>query len=184
MFRAADYNSDNGMLTDVWGPAQWHVLHTMSFNYPVHPSAEQRRQYRDHVLGLQHVLPCGKCRKNLVTNLQRLPLRMAHMKNRDTFSRYVYHLHELVNDMLEKKSGLSYAQVRDRYEEFRARCGSTTSPSASSSAGRPENGCTEPLVGVKQRCLIRIVPKTVDADTLTIDAACHAAAANSTAKVK
>jgi len=29
------YNSDEGMLTKVWGPPLWHVLHTISFNYKV-----------------------------------------------------------------------------------------------------------------------------------------------------
>ena len=33
-----DYNSGDGMLTSVWGPGMWHVLHTMSFNYPVKPT--------------------------------------------------------------------------------------------------------------------------------------------------
>ena len=194
-FCAADYGSGNGMLTDVWGPAQWHVLHTMSFNYPVRPTREQRRAYRDHVLGLRNVLPCGKCRENLALNLARLPLRASHMASRATFSRYVYDLHELVNRMLGKTSGLSYEQVRDRYEEFRARCaaGSATSaaaPSSATSAAAPssapssatprstgggENGCTEPILGVKQRCLIRIVPKTTAGDTLTVDDRCHVA---------
>jgi hypothetical protein len=43
------------------------------------------------------------------------------MKNRESFSRYVYELHELVNKMLNKKSGLKYCDVRERYEHFRAR---------------------------------------------------------------
>ena len=44
------------------------------------------------------------------------------MKNRNNFSRYVYNLHEKVNKLLGKKSGLSYCDVRERYEHFRARC--------------------------------------------------------------
>lgn len=177
VFGKQDYNSGNGMMTDVWGPAQWHVMHTISFNYPVHPSPEQRRWYRDYVLGLQHVLPCGKCRENLAKNLQRLPLRMAHLRDRASFSRYIYDLHELVNAMLHKKSGLSYAQVRDRYEDFRARCtppGPTTTISkVCASSSVPERGCTEPLVGIKQRCMIRIVPRSTEGDALVVDDACH-----------
>jgi hypothetical protein len=44
------------------------------------------------------------------------------MENRAKFSLYVYKLHEVVNKMLGKKSGLSYADVRERYEHFRSRC--------------------------------------------------------------
>ena len=122
VYGSDDYHSNDGMLTTVWGPGIWHYLHTMSFNYPVNPTIEEKRHYRDFVLSLQYVLPCGKCRKNLKKNFKKLPLTMAAMKSRDTFSKYVYDLHETVNKMLEKRSGLSYADVRERYEHFRARC--------------------------------------------------------------
>ena len=51
------------MVTNVWGPSLWHVLHTISFNYPVNPTEEQKQQYKDFVLSLGNVLPCGACRK-------------------------------------------------------------------------------------------------------------------------
>jgi hypothetical protein len=110
------------MLTSVWGPGLWHTLHTMSFNYPVSPTLEDKTHYRDFILNLQNVLPCGKCRKNLKMNFKHLPLKMSDMKSRDTFSRYIYNLHELVNKMLKKKSNLTYCDVRERYEHFRSRC--------------------------------------------------------------
>lgn len=34
-FSESDYESGDGMITAVWGPPLWHVLHTISFNYPV-----------------------------------------------------------------------------------------------------------------------------------------------------
>ena len=122
VFKKGDFYSGDGFLTTVWGPAQWHMLHTISFNYPVNPTEEQKRQYRNYVLSLQNVLPCGACRKNLKTNFRHLPLKMSDMKSRDTFSRYIYNLHELVNKMLKKKSNLTYCDVRERYEHFRSRC--------------------------------------------------------------
>jgi len=122
VYSTQDYESNDGMLVSVWGPSAWHFLHTMSFNYPVHPTEEQKKHYMDFVLSLQNVLPCGKCRKNLVKNFKKLPLTMKEMENRDKFSRYLYNLHEVINKMLHKKSNLSYDDVRERYEHFRARC--------------------------------------------------------------
>jgi len=51
------------------------MLHTISFNYPVNPTKEQKKQYMDYVLSLQNVLPCGACRKNLKTNLRHFPFK-------------------------------------------------------------------------------------------------------------
>jgi hypothetical protein len=121
-FSKKDYNSGDGMLTTAWGPAIWHYLHMMSFNYPMKPTEEDKKHYRDFILNLQYVLPCKYCRMNLTKNFERLPLKESDMENRETFSKYVYDLHELINKMLKKKIHLSYADVRERYEHFRSRC--------------------------------------------------------------
>jgi hypothetical protein len=67
-----DYESNDGMLTSVWGPGMWHFLHTMSFNYPVFPTRKNKKEYRDFILSLQNILPCGKCRNNLKKNFSRV----------------------------------------------------------------------------------------------------------------
>ena len=193
VFTKKDFNSGDGMVTTVWGPATWHFLHTISFNYPVHPTARDKKNYRDFILSLQYVLPCRYCRENLKKNLARMPLTMRHMKNRDTFSRYIYELHELVNKMLDKDSGLSYCDVRERYEHFRSRCTQEFEPKIFSDAeiksaymktkhdikgktkknrAAKEKGCTEPLYGKKSRCIIKIVPQNERGQSLKIDQKC------------
>uniref|UniRef100_A0A6C0F464 thiol oxidase n=1 Tax=viral metagenome TaxID=1070528 RepID=A0A6C0F464_9ZZZZ len=175
-----DYNSGDGMLTSVWGPSMWHYLHTMSFNYPVNPTIEDKKHYRNFITSLRYVLPCKYCRMNLKTNLKQLPLTMANMKNRETFSKYVYNLHELVNKMLHKKSNLSYCDVRERYEHFRSRC-TEENPTIfnfkkleknKTQKNKKEKGCTEPLYGKKSKCIIRIVPQEEKGSTFQMDKKC------------
>ena len=167
-----EYNSNDGMLTTVWGPGMWHYMHTMSFNYPVKPTNDDKHHYRDFMINLKYVLPCGKCRANLRKNFKRLPLTMKHMQSRETFSKYVYELHELVNKMLGKSSGLSYADVRERYEHFRARCAQPIKAKTCKRGKKLENGCTEPLYGEKAKCVLKIVPHDEKCETLQIDSKC------------
>jgi len=174
-----DYNSNDGMLTTVWGPGMWHYLHTMSFNYPVNPTCDDKAHYRDFILSLRNVLPCGKCRKNLCVNFKKLPLKMKHMASRETFSKYIYDLHELINKMLHKKSGLTFEQVRERYEHFRARCAKSYKEINKRKTQRllnkmkkSEKGCTEPLYGEKSKCVLKIVPQDTKCKTLEIDEKC------------
>uniref|UniRef100_A0A6C0DST5 thiol oxidase n=1 Tax=viral metagenome TaxID=1070528 RepID=A0A6C0DST5_9ZZZZ len=164
-----EYNSNDGMLTAIWGPGMWHYLHTMSFNYPVHPTAADKDNYRNFVLSLQNVLPCGKCRKNLVKNFKKLPLTMENMESRATFSKYIYDLHEVVNKMLGKNSKLTYEMVRERYEHFRSRC---TNGKRKTVKSIGHKGCTEPIYGEKSKCILRIVPQTKKCETLEIDKQC------------
>ncbi len=171
-YKESDYSSNDGMLTTVWGPGMWHFLHTMSFNYPVHPTSLDKKHYLDFIYSLRYTLPCGKCRKNLTKNLKQFPLKMHHMADRATFSKYVYDLHEKVNTMLDKKSGLSYEDVRLRYEHFRARCALSVKKKTRRQK-KNEKGCTEPLFGEKSKCILKIVPQTEKCDTLQIDERCE-----------
>ena len=174
IYSISEFNSGDGMLTSVWGPGIWHYLHTMSFNYPNEPTSKDKHNYKNFVLSLEGVLPCKYCRINLKNNLKKLPLHTKHMKNRESFSRYIYELHELVNTMLHKKSNLSYDDVRERYEHFRARCNIFDDDSIKKSVNtKKENGCTESLYGEKSRCIIKIVPQNNnDINTFQIDNKC------------
>jgi len=172
-FDLDDYNSNDGMLTTVWGPGMWHYLHTMSFNYPVKPTTQEKTHYMNFVKSLVYVLPCGKCRKNLRKNFAKLPLTRKEMESRDTFSRYVYELHEIVNKMLGKTSGLTFEEVRERYEHFRARCAkSLPEKKCTMKKKAKESGCTEPLYGEKSKCVLQIVPQKEKCDTFQIDNQC------------
>ena len=95
------YMSGEGMLTKVWGPSLWHYLHTMSFNYPVNPIIFQKKKYRELILNMQYTLPFKHCRTNLTKNLKNKPLQPCHLKNRETFSKYIYELHEVINNWVK-----------------------------------------------------------------------------------
>jgi hypothetical protein len=181
VFTTKDYNSGDGMLTTVWGPSLWHYLHVMSFNYPTSPTLQEKQYYKNFVLNLQNVLPCKYCRINLKNNLKKNPLKMCHLKNRHAFSYYIYNLHEIVNKMLNKKSNLTFCQVRDRYENFRSRCTSSSKTIQNENKlfkfvkdkkTKKEKGCTEPLYGKKAKCIINIVPQEQKINTFNIDKQC------------
>ena len=167
-FTNEDYNSTDGMLTYVWGPSLWHALHTMSFNYPVKPTKDAKTQYITFFKSLVNVLPCKYCRENIKKNLKCTPLTMNTMNSRKTLSLWVYKLHETVNKMLGKKSGLSYNDVQARYENFRSRCVSEKKERKT----KKEKGCVTPLYGKKSKCVINIVPKNTKCKTFKIDKRC------------
>ena len=179
VYKKNDYQSNDGMLTTVWGPSTWHLLHTMSFNYPVNPTCADKQNYRNFVLNLQNVLPCGKCRKNLKKNFKKLPLTWKCMENRYKFSMYIYKLHELINKMLNKTSGLTYNDVRERYEHFRSRCAISMKDIENEKKQQKEEkekgctkGCTEPLYGEKSKCILKIVPQDTKCETFSINEKC------------
>ncbi len=181
-----DFSSGDGMLTSVWGPSLWHYLHTMSFNYPVKPTKQDKKNYKQFVYNLRKVLPCKYCRTNLYKNLKVLPLKDKDLKNRCNYSKWMYKLHELVNKMLGKKSGLTYADIRERYEHFRARCTIDIDKKPKIVKDKPlrktrkktrktkkkEAGCVEPLYGKNSKCVLKIVPIKKKVPTFQVDKKC------------
>lgn len=171
IFTKIEYASGDGMLTSVWGPSMWHSLHTISFNYPVYPNRTQKKYYKRFMETLKYTLPCRHCRENFTINLKKRPITMRVMKDRESFSRYVYELHENINHLLNKTSGLSYEQVRERYEHFRARCAKTI-PIARKTR-KKHKGCTIPLHKFKSKGIIKIVPSETKCNSIEIDEKCN-----------
>ena len=174
IFSKKHYMSGDGMLTSIWGPNMWHYMHTLSFNYPINPTLQDKKYYKQFILNLEYTLPCKYCRINLKNNFKAYPLKTCHLKNRETFSKYIYKLHEIVNKMLKKKSGLTYCDVRERYEHFRSRCTKNDIKKNlfKFNKTKKEKGCTEPLYGKKAKCIINIVPHEQKGETLNIDSKC------------
>ena len=187
-YNTDDYNSGDGMLTSVWGPSIWHYLHTISFNYPVVPTKEQKKHYKQLVLNMKHTLPCSHCRNNLNKNLRACPLTAKSLKNRDNFSRWIFDLHETVNKMLCKKSNLTYETVRDRYENFRSRCTKDRKTKKRDNIKKikiktvkrrkKEKGCVTPIYGKKSKCIIKIVPHDKDEPSFQMDKTCYKSKTN------
>ena len=170
IFNEEDYKSGDGMLTTVWGPPLWHFLHTMSFNYPINPTTEEKKHYMEFIKSLEYILPCKYCRVNFKKNLKTLPLTLEVMKSRYTFSKYVFDLHELINKMLNKKSNMKYEDVRETYEHFRARC--TKSKRRKRIKTKKEMGCVNPLYGEKSKCILRIIPQKIKTKSFDVDKKC------------
>ena len=49
-YKRRDYISNDGMLTSVWGPPLWHVLHCISFNYPNKPTKSDKKNYKRFIV--------------------------------------------------------------------------------------------------------------------------------------
>lgn len=178
-YKKKDFASGDGMVTAIWGPPLWHFLHIVSFNYPVHPTPKDKKNYKKFIINLKNILPCRYCRDNLKKNLKALPLTNKDLENRDAFSRWMFELHELINTMLNKKSGLKFCDIRERYEHFRARCTKDKKFSkkkiklaAKKTKKKKEKGCTEPLYGKKSRCIVKIALSDKRSKSFQMDKKC------------
>jgi hypothetical protein len=77
--------------------------------------------------------------------------------------------------MLNKTSGLTYNDVRERYEHFRSRCAISMKDLENEKQQQKEEkekGCTEPIYGEKSKCILKIVPQDTKCETFSINEKC------------
>ena len=159
-------NAKNGMMTSVWGPSLWFFLHSMSFNYPIDPSPEKKQHYANFVLSIQNVLPCRFCRENFPKNLEAVPLTPYVLKNRKNFSRWMYRFHAHINSVLGKPTTITFEEVEQLHESFRAKCSSKKKNGKKQVA--KEKGCVAQTTGVPRKCVLRLVPKDLDCASISV----------------
>lgn len=157
------FDSPNGFNTKVWGPCMWTFLHTMAFNYPLHPTPQKQQQYFQFIQCLGNVLPCGTCRDNYNKNLRELGFsKKKHLKNRETLGKFMYDLHTHINTLTRGSFNVPYNLLRTNFELFRAAC-------------TPEKQVTEEHKGcISKKCKLKIsiVPHDSTGKTFTIDKKC------------
>jgi hypothetical protein len=73
------------------------------------------------------------------------------MNSRETLSKWLYNIHNKVNEKLGVKEIPEFKDVWDRYESYRSKC--TKSPEIKK---KIEKGCTNPLKGFKKKCIITV----------------------------
>ena len=181
-FTQNDFDSNDGMLTDIWGPPFWHILHILSFNYPVNPTEKQKKDYYNYFKSIGNILPCIYCRNNYKNNLKSTKFSMDVFKNRSSLSFWVYSLHNHINMMLNKQCNLTFIEIQERYENYRARCSLKNEDIDNKTKKgqnekciktvKKEKGCIDPLYGIKTKCIIEIVPKKSKKKSFKIDDRC------------
>ena len=122
VFKENDFNSADGMLTYVWGPSLWHFLHTMSFNYPVKPTREDKMNYLNFMNSLKGILPCKYCRRSYIEYLEKLPVE-NHVSSRNSLCFWLYKVHNMVSGKLRGQGHLhekdpTYKSVRQTYKKL------------------------------------------------------------------
>ncbi|MBA43015.1 MAG: hypothetical protein CMF62_03285 [Magnetococcales bacterium] len=119
-----DTNQNNGLITKIWGPSGWKFLHSVSFGYPIKPTNEQKNEYRNFFKSVGDILPCVYCRESYKKFIQEGCTKLDEnaLENRDSLTRWLYNIHEAVNEKLEVTYGVTYQDVVNKYESYRAKC--------------------------------------------------------------
>lgn len=87
----------------IWGPHYWFFLHTIAMTYPHHPNAITKKKYYEFVQNLPLFIPVEEISKEFEKLIDKYPIT-PYLENRDSFTRWMYFIHNKINEKLEKPS--------------------------------------------------------------------------------
>ena len=154
-------NSANGFQTQVWGTPGWVFLHSIAFNFPLVPTKKQKLIYIRFFKDIGHILPCKYCRQCYTQLISEGPLKltMKTVRDRRTFSKWLYKCHKAVMIRTSKKKSPTFKEVADMYNSFRATCS--------------KKGCITPEKGKKKKSKVLIYPRECHrGPSISIDKRC------------
>jgi hypothetical protein len=85
----------------VWGPHYWFFLHTLAMTYPHHPNAVTKKKYYEFIQNLPLFLPVEEISSSFSKLIEMYPIT-PYLDNRDSFVRWMYFIHNKINEKLEK----------------------------------------------------------------------------------
>lgn len=110
--------------TKIWGNPAWTFLHCVTFAYPDNPTPEQIQGYKSFFTSLQYVLPCIFCRQSYSKFILEPDTLLDEnvLKTSKTLIRWLYNIHNKVNDKLDTKYEITYEEFYEKYESYRTTC--------------------------------------------------------------
>jgi hypothetical protein len=156
-----DPNIHNGMMTKVWGPAGWLFLHCITFGYPYELDMNKKEdldkaiKYKNFFKLIGEVLPCRYCRESYLDFINEHPID-PNLVSREKLTKWFYDIHNKVNHKLGVPNCEipSFQEVKDQYEQYRAKCKKTTENERLKNAAK---GCVRPADGTPKRCIVKVV---------------------------
>ena len=103
-----------------WGRSTWKYLHTLTFNYPMNPTQEDKIKMFNYFNQLPEYLPCSQCAESFKLYLQYIPVN-EYLDNTYSLVFWLYNIHHIVNLKL-KKTNANFNTIVKEYLAHKTTC--------------------------------------------------------------
>ncbi|KAI7847125.1 ERV/ALR sulfhydryl oxidase domain-containing protein [Circinella umbellata] len=111
------------------GRSTWKLLHTMTAQYPEHPTTEERKALQQFFMLLSRLYPCGECAAHFQLLLNKYPPQTS---SKIAASQWACAIHNKVNERLGKEI-FDCSNIQEKYD-----CGCNTTEDENDSSSSSE----------------------------------------------
>lgn len=151
-------DTNNDLLTKIWGPHFWISLHSVTFGFPDKPTSIQKTQYKKYFELVGDVLPCHYCRNSYKKFISYGSTKLTDkvFENKNSLTKWLYDIHNAVNRKLSVDYGVSYDDVVKKYETYKSDCNTHIDQDNDIGCVIPSVMNTTPITDIKDVLLISI----------------------------
>ena len=102
----------------IWGPHYWFFLHTIAMTYPIHPNAVTKKKYYEFVQNIPLFIPVENISGEFSKLIDKYPV-VPYLDNRESFIRWMWFIHNKINQKLEKPQITLNEFYLKYYEEYK-----------------------------------------------------------------
>ena len=104
--------------SEVWGPHYWFFLHTISLTYPSRPNDVTKKKYYELIQNFPIFIPTTTASESFQELLNKYPIK-PYLDTREAFIKWIYFIHNRVNEKLEKKQITLSNFYENYYEHYK-----------------------------------------------------------------
>ena len=108
------------MDTGFWSPHAWVFLHAVTAAYPLKPTMDDKKRFKQFFMLLKHVLPCPNCAKHFSDLSNKIDID-KYLDTRDQLMYWLYLIHSDINQELGKYNP-GFQQVVEYYMAYHTGC--------------------------------------------------------------
>jgi hypothetical protein len=102
----------------VWGPHMWFFINTIAITYPNRPNAITKKKYYDFMQNLPMFIPIEQMSGEFSKLLDEYPIQ-PYLETKESFIRWVWFIHNKINEKLEKPQITLNDFYKQYYEEYK-----------------------------------------------------------------
>lgn len=91
------------MHSKIWGPFCWHIMHIVTYNYPIEPTEKHKNTIKKFFTSLRYILPCIICRQHYSKKLVQHPITRFYNDKRKLIE-WCINMHNEVNRIFKRRS--------------------------------------------------------------------------------
>ena len=104
--------------SNIWGPKGWFFLDSIILSYPMNPSFDDKKKFKEFFTLVSEMLPCAKCRHHYSDFITKFPLNDQILSSKNKLINWFLKLHNNIRLNFQDKSEITLKDYYTYYSKF------------------------------------------------------------------